>query len=167
MASVTQKDPELLYRLRDWFGGTVRDNGAGVGIHVWDACGDRARLFVAQVYSRLTARRRAQVDETGCLDFLKGAPLEGLSSEQLKTKLLFYYQEDFAGTWRGNEQRRKTASRETYQRNASDSNWVEGARERNRQARAAMTPEQKESSRIYQQKYYLNKKRKLQIVKSA
>jgi hypothetical protein len=164
---IPQKDPELLYWLRDWFGGSVNPPSGANNCYHLDLCGDRARFFIAQVYCRLTARRKEQADETGCLDFLKGASPEGLSLDQLRTKLLSFYEENFALTWRGNAQRRKATFRKTYERNSSDPNWVEGARERNRKARAAMTPEQQEASRAYQKRYYENKKRKLQLVQSA
>ena len=69
MVSAVQKDPELLYRLRDWFGGAANGHGKNRGIHVWDCCGDRGRLFIALVYRFMTARRMVQIDATGALDF--------------------------------------------------------------------------------------------------
>lgn len=68
---VSQKDPELLYRLRDMFGGTVRPymNG-GFDIHRWQICGDRGRVFLATIYPYLTARRKQQIDVTRAKIFL-------------------------------------------------------------------------------------------------
>lgn len=162
---IPQKDPEILYWLRDWFGGSVNPPSGANNCYHLDLCGDRARFFMAQIYSRLGARRKAQTDETGCLDFLKGLSPEGLSSEQLKTKLLAYYEENFALTWRGNAQLRKQQQAVRYHKQAADPEVMATIRERNRKARAAMTPKQKEASRAYQQKYYQNKKtRTLNVV---
>jgi hypothetical protein len=61
MVSVAQKDPELLYRLRDWFGGSIRGVSKS-GCHNWEICGDRARIFVALIYAVLTSRRKIQAD---------------------------------------------------------------------------------------------------------
>lgn len=79
VVSVTQKDPELLYRLRDLFGGRVKlyrnDRGiipvkAGrLMIFAWRLCGDRARVFLAAIYPFLTARRKSQVDSTSAIHF--------------------------------------------------------------------------------------------------
>lgn len=92
MASVVQKDPELLYRLRDWFGGSVRDNGAKAKVKIWDCCGDRARIFIALIYRFMTARRRAQIDATECLDFLHGRSPNGLNMTQLKSVMVEFYE---------------------------------------------------------------------------
>ena len=91
--SVTQKDPEILYRLRDWFGGKVCDNGAHNGVHIWCVYGNHARIFLTLCYPRLSARRRAQADVTGALRFLQGASPDGLSMSALKDKMLCYYEE--------------------------------------------------------------------------
>ena len=74
---VVQKDPEILYRLRDWFGGSVGMQGGGSTpeawrCHSWTVCGDRCRLFVALIYGYLSARRRAAIDATRTLEFLRG-----------------------------------------------------------------------------------------------
>lgn len=68
---VSQKDPELLYRLRDLFGGTVKPymNG-GFSIYHYKACGDRGRVFLAAIYPYLTVRRKAQIDATRAKLFL-------------------------------------------------------------------------------------------------
>jgi hypothetical protein len=74
---VSQKDPELLYRLRDWFGGKVTLYKNGVGkkgsnfeVHQWRLCGDRSRVFLGCIYPFLTARRKAQIDSTSARFFL-------------------------------------------------------------------------------------------------
>lgn len=84
-ARVTQKDPELLYSLRELFGGSVV--GQGNKCQVWLVCGDRARYFLALIYPRLTARRKAQVDMNGALSFLGGSDPAILSSAQIHTLL--------------------------------------------------------------------------------
>lgn len=158
MVSVTQKDSECLYLLRDWFGGSVRDNGAGVGVHVWDACGDRARIFVALIYKFLSSRRRLQVDATGCLEFLEDKTFELTTPEEVLACLQKYYAENFAKTWRGNPEIRKKQQAARYHEQAADPVEMAKIRERNRSFREHMTPEQKEASRKYQHEYYLQKK---------
>lgn len=75
--TAVQKDSESLYRLREFFGGNVRFARCATippeqQCHVWECCGDRARLFMAVIYSFLTARRKAQIDATRALEFLNG-----------------------------------------------------------------------------------------------
>ena len=73
-ATVSQKDPELLYRLRDLFGGGVRQYHVGdqgrFEVYHWTCCGDRGRVFLAAIYPFLTARRKAQIDATRVREFL-------------------------------------------------------------------------------------------------
>jgi len=74
--SVSQKDPELLYRMRDVFGGTIsryerKFNGNVCPIHHWKICGDRARTFIGAIYPFLTARRKEQIESTPACDFLE------------------------------------------------------------------------------------------------
>jgi hypothetical protein len=75
---VSQKDPEILYRLRDWFGGSIqlRDrskhslNGVPMKeIYVWSLSGDRARYLLQLIYPWLSARRKAQIDKTSAFTF--------------------------------------------------------------------------------------------------
>lgn len=95
--SLGQKDPELLYRLRDMFGGSVRFAQCKTipvenQCYTWDVCGDRARLFLARIYSFLTARRKGQVDAIPALEFLAGTSPVGLTMEQLQSALLCYHE---------------------------------------------------------------------------
>ena len=81
VVAVDQKDPELLYRLRDLFGGTVDEyeNNRGTlansfksfTIFRWAICGDRARIFLAAIYGYLTVRRKTQIDKTSAVRFLE------------------------------------------------------------------------------------------------
>lgn len=74
---VNQKDPEMLYRMRELWGGSVkfwvtRNKKASPTfegyeswrnpIYQWTITGDRARLFLRQIYPFLSSRRKAQVD---------------------------------------------------------------------------------------------------------
>lgn len=72
--SISQKDPELLYRLRDMFGGGIKLYDCGKDrrfpIYHWRVCGDHARLFLAVIYPYLTSRRKAQIDATPVRIFL-------------------------------------------------------------------------------------------------
>jgi hypothetical protein len=69
---LSQKDPELLYKLRDLFGGTVKQyaNGAFL-VYRWTCCGDRGRVFLGAIYPYLTSRRKAQIESTSAWNFLK------------------------------------------------------------------------------------------------
>jgi hypothetical protein len=73
-AVVSQKDPELLYRLRDLFGGGIHQYNVGdqnrFEVFHWTCCGDRGRVFLASIYPFLTARRKAQIDATRVREFL-------------------------------------------------------------------------------------------------
>lgn len=73
--SVSQKDPEFLYKLRDWFGGGVKLYNVGKEgrhtIYHWVVCGDNGRLFLASIYPFLTSRRRAQIDATRVSIFIE------------------------------------------------------------------------------------------------
>lgn len=77
-ADVSQKDPELLYRLRDLFGGSVKLYNVGNErrflCHMWRICGDKARVFIGAVYPYLTARRKAQIESTPAWKFLSMVP---------------------------------------------------------------------------------------------
>jgi hypothetical protein len=75
---IAQKDPELLYRMRDLFGGSINAysrmfNGKECPIHHWKISGDRARTFIAVVYPFLTARRKQQIDSTTAGNFIEKA----------------------------------------------------------------------------------------------
>ena len=68
--SVSQKDPEILYRLRDLFGGSVYQytlsknlKYAGQTFCRWTLHGQRAREFAILVYPWLSMRRKAQIDK--------------------------------------------------------------------------------------------------------
>ena len=170
-AAVVQKDPELLYRLRDWFGGSINGNGKNQGIHVWDICGDRARIFLSQIYGYMTARRKAQIDATNCLDFLGDISPVGLSVEELNVHLLAHYQNHIDTTWK-NPKVSKTKRRKKYEEQSSDPEWRQKTNDSNKRSRARMTEEQKENARKYQQDYYQKKKQReaihvVEIDKSA
>ena len=80
--AVVQKDPEILYRLRDLFGGSVYGyNNGRVDFFRWTIHGQRMRTFAGMIYSYLSARRKLQLDvvlthrspvETAC-----GSPSQG------------------------------------------------------------------------------------------
>ena len=69
---VSQKDPELLYRLKEFFGGRVTQYKNGkFDVYHWVVCGDRGRVFLGCIYPFLTARRKAQIENTTANDFLE------------------------------------------------------------------------------------------------
>lgn len=87
--AVAQKESEILIRLRDWFGGSISLPSPGYphSCHVWNACGDRSRIFMALIYPFLSSRRKLQADETGVLEFLGESSSDGLSMDDLRSKL--------------------------------------------------------------------------------
>lgn len=58
-AVIPQKDPEMLYKARDFWGGSVRK----YKIWQWTLCGNRARQFLQSIYPYLSARRKSQIDK--------------------------------------------------------------------------------------------------------
>lgn len=74
---VNQKDPEMLYKMRSLWGGSVKfwvtrntkpsptfegyDSWRNP-IYQWTITGDRARVFLSQIYRYLSCRRKEQVD---------------------------------------------------------------------------------------------------------
>jgi hypothetical protein len=98
--AVVQKDPEILIRMREWFGGSVCGPNSN-SVFVWNICGDRARIFVALIHSYLSARRKIQVDMTDALEFLNGKSPEGLTVEDLGLHLAAFYEERRSNTWYG------------------------------------------------------------------
>lgn len=156
MVSVAQKDPELLYRLRDWFGGSIQDQNPNHECYVWNACGDRARIFIALVYDVMTSRRKSQIEATGALDFLRGTYPAGLSIVHLKSIMFEYYEQE---KWSKTE-RAKARRAKRYVDQSSDPEWMKQTLEYNSNARANWTEEQREAARQYQREYYQKKKNK-------
>jgi hypothetical protein len=164
MAAVAQKDPELLYRLRDWFGGSIRETKAnGFTIHYWGLCGDRARIFMALIYEYMTARRKGQIDATEALDFLDGVSSVGMSMQELKDKLNALYQKHRETTWDSNPEWHRENSRAHYAVNLLNPEWVQKDRELKRNMRANMTDAQLEERRKYQRERYHKLKQKEQL----
>lgn len=133
-AAVVQKDPELLYRLRDWFGGSVNSNGAWC--NVWDICGDRARVFIALIYKFMTARRKMQIDETNCLDFLGAISAEVLNEEVIRELLLKYYQDKKDRTLANPKVRSSKRQLAYYRRKIEDPAWKDKINARRREQRS-------------------------------
>ncbi|HTF68231.1 MAG TPA: hypothetical protein VK638_36700 [Edaphobacter sp.] len=126
MLSVVQKDPELLYRLRDWFGGSVRLMGSGV--YTWDACGDRARVFMGVTYPFFTARRKAQVDATGALVFFGCTPQSGLTVEEVQARLTSFNTAEKSKTWLGGAG--SARAKERYRIKCQNPVWVAQQRQK-------------------------------------
>jgi len=75
--NVPQKDPEILYKLCDLFGGRISlfnvKSRTRFPIYHWVNCGDRARAFLTAIYPFLTAKRKAQINATRVSIFLEEA----------------------------------------------------------------------------------------------
>ena len=86
IVQVPQKDPEVLYRARSLWGGSIRHNNRDV--HVWVITGDRARIFLQAIYPLLSTRRKAQIEKAGGLKLSgkKQAEFGGLSKERQEAR---------------------------------------------------------------------------------
>lgn len=142
---VSQKDPELLYRLRDLFGGGVKPymNG-GFSIHHWTCCGDRGRAFIGAIYPYLTSRRKAQIEATTAWNFLQTIP-DLIQYERASEKCHIY-----AEIWSKIDEfisiQREKAALHTRQRHAIHDK------------KRAQTPERKAQQKIAIQKHKKMKK---------
>jgi hypothetical protein len=66
--SVTQKDPEILYRMRDLFGGSIYEYQNHMGsVHRWTIHGQRTRNFVQLIYPWLSERRKQQIEAVNAI----------------------------------------------------------------------------------------------------
>lgn len=86
IVQVPQKDPEVLYRARSLWGGSVRHNNRDV--HVWVITGDRARIFLQAIYPLLSSRRKSQIEKAGGLKLTgkKQTEFGGLSLERQEAR---------------------------------------------------------------------------------
>jgi hypothetical protein len=71
ISSIHQKDPEILYRIRELFGGSITEirKGTRFNCHVWKLYGDVARAMFQAIYPYLSTRRRMQVEKANGLKF--------------------------------------------------------------------------------------------------
>jgi hypothetical protein len=83
VVQVPQKDPELLYRARSLWGGSVR-SPKGRDVSVWVMSGDRARRFLIAIYPYLSLRRKDQIERAGglVLSGKKSADVGGITAER-------------------------------------------------------------------------------------
>ena len=131
MVSLPQKNEEPLFWMRNWFGGNVGKPNKN-GIRVWECCGDRARIFVALIYSTLTTRRKEQIDETGVFEFLDGRSPIGIATLELQRILLDYYEREREIRSSPTAKKRREQKRSYYLRKAADPVWVAAKNERQR-----------------------------------
>lgn len=87
IVQVPQKDPEVLYRARSLWGGSIRQP-SGRDVRVWVLTGDRARRFLQAIYPHLSSRRKEQIERAGGLQFSgkKQAEVGGLTPERKKSR---------------------------------------------------------------------------------
>jgi hypothetical protein len=150
---VAQKDPELLYRMRDIFGGTIsryerKFNGNVCPIHHWKICGDRARTFIGAIYPFLTARRKEQIENTPAADFLEQ------TQELLRFDVTLGQSQVYESLWtRIHEYDSQQRERAREHKNKREAEW---------RATKGQEPEYKERKRLYQQGRRKLKKEQLQ-----
>lgn len=58
--TVPQKDPWILYRFQEFFGGHISQRKTN-NIHTWSISGTRARGFLMTIYSFMSPRRKEQI----------------------------------------------------------------------------------------------------------
>jgi hypothetical protein len=129
MVSIAQKDSELLYWIRDWFGGSIREARKN-NCHHLEICGDRGRIFISLIYGFMTSRRKSQIDATGALEFLRGQSPVGMSASQLNISLLRYYEEERERRSSPSSKARRKGRAEYYKRKSLDPVWVAAKNER-------------------------------------
>jgi hypothetical protein len=132
MVSIAQKDPELLYWIRDWFGGSIREATKN-SCHHLEICGDRGRIFISLIYGFMTTRRKAQIDATGAMEYLGGKSPVGMSSAELNVTLLRYYEEERERRTSPSAKARRAEREAYYNRKSSDPVWVAKKNEKERQ----------------------------------
>ena len=139
--AVAQKDPELLYRIRGMFGGSIRYYKIECGryeIYKWVVCGNRARVFLFLIYPYLTARRQEQIKATHAMKFIDFSGEASLPARGTSQRLAFA--RDRLRTWIVTHRRRAFESRNEYLRNhyltkKQDPVWMEARRSKQRARR--------------------------------
>ena len=135
--TVSQKDPELLYRIRDFFGGGIKLYDVGYQrkfqCYHWSICGDRARVFLGAIYPFLTSRRKAQIDSTSARVFLDYAydllVLNNAAGPCDRYQSLCARVQRFTREHRAENAAKRTKYLDTYyQRNSQDPAWMEKRR---------------------------------------
>jgi len=107
IANVHQKDPEILYRIREMFGGSITEirKGTPKNCHVWKLYGDVARSMFHAIFPYLSTRRKMQVEKSGGLRFTgmpcyremkisaeRKAKRAGMTQKQKMVESQLYYQ---------------------------------------------------------------------------
>lgn len=91
IVGIYQKDPEILYRCQEMFGGNISQNRHHAPekiCNVWNLGGDRARLFLQVIYPYMSARRKVQIDRTSFRSFTgKNDLIRNVLTEERKASL--------------------------------------------------------------------------------
>ncbi len=152
---ISQKDPELLYRIRDWFGGSVKLYNVGnqrrFQCYHWVVCGDKGRVFIGCIYPYLTERRKEQIRRTRVSEFLDIAQdlITAQSSEPSKLYQALWERIADHDTEQRNKAREHKKKREKEWRNAhADDEQRKSHRRDVRRATRARKKLQKEQLKI-------------------
>lgn len=83
IVQVPQRDPEMLYKGRSFWGGSVRKIN-GRECWAWVMSGDRARLFLQAIYPFLSARRKVQIENANAftLSGIRGLDVGGIDADR-------------------------------------------------------------------------------------
>ncbi len=135
IVQVPQKDPEVLYRARSLWGGSIRPNGRG--IYVWVMSGDRGRLFLQTIYPFLSGRRKEQIERSGGLVFSGKTPLavSGITPERAMARAAMTEKQrhsETCGIWAKNNPEK---AREISQRFRDKNRELVNARQRERRTK--------------------------------
>ena len=136
IVQIPQKDPEVLYRGRSLWGGSIRVP-SGRDVSVWVMSGDRARLFLRAVYPYLSSRRKLQIEKAGGLNLTgkKMAEVGGLSPERKSVRASLTPAQKHSEScmnWRKNNPEKDRA---IYLRYAEKNREKINARQRDRRAK--------------------------------
>lgn len=131
---LVQKDPELLFRARSLWGGSIHVNNRGIS-H-WVLCGDRARVFLITIYPFLSSRRKKQIEAAGALllSGKKQISQSGLTQERALARASMTPEERHKETcsrWDESNHERKLATTKAWQKRNRE---LLNARQRERRA---------------------------------
>ncbi len=138
VVSVSQKDPELLYRLKDLFGGAIRFYKRGThgqfGIFNWVVCGDLGRVFLTCIFQLLTARRKGQIAATSAYPFIREiGEVPDLNSSTSVVEFVMDRMDEYIVLNRADAKRkRKNYQSAFYEEHSLDPAWMEKRRNQTR-----------------------------------
>lgn len=138
MVSVVQRDPQLLYRARSFWGGSIHIDNRGISS--WILSGDRARTFLIAIYPLLSDRRKNQIETAGALTLTGRTILgqSGMTQERAMARAAMTKEQrhlETARRWDERNVEKKKAITRAWQK---DNRELLNARQRDRRAAVRM-----------------------------